>query len=193
VFFMTRMIKAGCVGLAFLLGCSATPPTPQEDVARPAQVAAPAASADMKLFQSPDGDFQLEYPASWQLLPSTADLRFHARNLLGLVSANVATQQVPPGTTLDAFADSSIESLKSAVEMRRPVERTTITLHGTPAVRLGVIAVAPLLGPAELHWDVIVAVVGNKGYALTCGTGTAQAATAKPTFDRIIASMRFTK
>jgi hypothetical protein len=45
----------------------------------------------------------------------------------------------------------------------------------------------------DLHFDTLVAVVNGKGYVLTCTTGNEAAVVMKPVFDRIIASLRFTK
>ena len=185
------------IGLGLLLGCAAAPkakqsPRPEQNVARPA----PAAPAETKVFRSPDGDFQLQYPASWELEPSTPDLKFHARALFGLVSANVTTEQLPPGTTLDAFVDNDLAQFSAyGIEVKPPVERTTITLGGTPAVRLGIVARMPprMNLPVDLHFDLLAAVFNGKGYALTCTTGNTAAALMKPVFDGIIASMRFTK
>jgi hypothetical protein len=184
------------IGLALLLGCAAAPkakqaPRAEQNVARPAE----AASAATKVFESPDGDFQLQYPASWELEPSTPDLKFHARALFGLVSANVTTEQLRPGTTLDAFVDNDLAQVTNTMELKAPVERTTITVGGTPAVRLGVVArMPPSMNVAvDVHFDVLAAVVNGKGYALTCTTGNSAVAIMKPVFDRIIASMRFTK
>jgi hypothetical protein len=197
---MPRTLKAGSIGLAILLGCAAKQtapqtPTGQRGVARPAQVASQAASVDTKVFDSPDGDFQLQYPASWQLLPSTEDLRFHARTLFGLVSANVSTEQLPLGTTLDSYVEKGLVDFKKipGAEITSPIERTRLTVNGTPAVRLGFIATMGTTGSVLLHFDLLLAVVDDKGYALTCATGNGAAPTWKPVFDRIISSMRFTK
>lgn len=194
---MAQIIRAASIWFVFL-GCTAKPiasPTPaaQRDVTRPAQ-AASQVPVETQLFDSPDGDFQLQYPASWQVRPNTGHVRFEAGTRFGADSAAVAAGQLPPGTTLDGFVENVIDGFKGPqFEVKAPIERTTITLNGTPAVRLGFIAAAPKWGPGDFHFDVVAAVVKTKGYTLTCTTGHASVPTAKPVFDRIIASMRFTR
>jgi hypothetical protein len=197
---MHNHIKAGSIGLAFLLGCAAAPHVQQtralEDVARPTQVVPHTAPGETKVFQSPDGDFQLQYPTSWEIV-STSDLKFHAHAVSGLVNANanVTIEELPPGTTLDAYVDKALAVFANLIEVKPPVDRTTITLNGTPAVRLGIVARMPLSMNVrvDLHFDTLVAVVNGKGYVLTCTTSNEAAVVMRPVFDRIIASLRFTK
>ena len=146
-------------------------------------------------FTSPDGDFTLRYPTSWQVTPKPG-FKFHAQTLDGIVNVSVSVEPLQPGMTVDGYVEGTFAGLKKmGIDVKPPVERANLTVSGAPAARLGVVAATP---PAmNLHddarFDMLVVVAGGKAYVMTCTTEKQAAATMKPVFDGLIDSLRLTR
>jgi hypothetical protein len=147
-----------------------------------------------KPFKSPDGDFALQYPASWEV-SAKPGFKFHAQTLKGIVNVSVSAKPLPPNTTLDAYIDATLSDFKNIeFVVKDPVERTNTTVSGAPAARLGITATPPpsMHVPEDVHFDMLIVFASGKGYVMTCTTEKRAAATMKPVFDALMTSLQLT-
>jgi hypothetical protein len=147
-----------------------------------------------KPFKSPDGDFALQYPASWEVSPKP-NFKFHAQTLKGIVNVSVSVKPLPPNATLDAYVDATLSDFKGVgFVVKDPVERTNTTVSGSPATRLGITATpAPSMHmPEDAHLDMLIVFARGKSYIVTCTTEQKAAAKMKPAFDALMTSLQLT-
>lgn len=175
-------------GLRSLSGSGGTPDSQER------AKAAELALRSMKTLRDPSG-FSMDYPASWEALPTVPGMLLKIRIFGGKVNVIVTAEDEPPGTTIAQYEQGVEEAVaKNYPQLKfNKLSSRDIEIGGLPARRRIYAVETPasdgrLVPGRQLS---VVCIKANKAYLISGSALEDWFPQFEPVFDRMIGSIKF--